>query len=155
MPFDEEDPSAEIVTKKHIGMKLSNKDSMLSSIPKKPSKDDFEKKAVEVNETLNSYVSRAAELTPQFGKVLRDKTLSTNKSPMAIDAEKELLNKLVQLSIDMNTDRFEMEAAGASALINMLLHSLLIQRDKINSLDYSVSLLEKQLATLPLTTKEK
>jgi len=147
-PFDEEDPKAEIITKKNVGVKLSNKDSMMASMPKKTSKEEFVQQASAANETLNSYVLRAAALTPKFGKILRDRVLVENKNSLSIDAERELLANLVQLSIDMNSDPNEIEAAGASAMINMLLHSLLIQRDKINQLDYNIGLLEKKIQEL-------
>lgn len=148
MPFDDDDDDGEIVSKKNVGLKLSNKKSMLDTIPKKPSKEEFSKKAAEVNDTLNTYNTRAADLALKFKKVLEDKTLAQNKTIFSTDSERELLSNLVQLAIDMNTDEHELEGMGAVGLITLLLRSVLIQRDKINMLEYNQNLLEKRIKDL-------
>lgn len=158
MAFDDHDGGGEIINKKKVGLKLSNAESMVASIPKKPSKEEFIKKASEVNETLNSYTGRAADLASKFKRVLEDKNLPQNKNMFVADSERELLANLVQLAIDMNTDEHEQEGMGAVGLITLLLRSVLIQRDKINLLDHSVAVLEKKIKDLiseSLTPKDK
>jgi hypothetical protein len=158
MPFDDEDPNGEIISKKNVGVKLNNSKSMVNSLPKKPSKDEFVKKATEVNETLNTYTLRAADLASKFKKVLEDKNLVQNKSLFALEAERDLLSNLVQLAVDMNNDQHEQEGMGAVGLITLLLRTALIQRDKINQLEYNYSLLEKRIRDINqvvLTPKDK
>lgn len=137
--------TGEIVSKKKVELKISNKGSMTEALPKKPSKEAFEQKATEVNDTLNSYGMRASDLSFRFKRALDDKTLAQNKNPFQQAAESELLSGLVQLSIDMNTDEYENEGAGSVGLSALLLKTALIQRDKINELEYKLSLLDKQL----------
>jgi hypothetical protein len=146
--------TGEIVSKKKVELKISNKGSMTEALPKKPSVEGFEQKAAEVNDTLNSYGIRASDLALRFKRVLDDKTLPQNKNPFQQAAESELLNGLVQLSIDMNLDQNEIESMGSVGLSALLLKTALLQRDRINDLEYRLSLLDKQireLKSVPLT----
>jgi hypothetical protein len=150
--------TGEIVSKKKVELKISNKGSMTEALPKKPSVEAFEQKAAEVNDTLNSYGIRASDLALRFKRVLDDKTLAQNKNPFQQAAESELLNSLVQLSIDMNVDTNEVESMGSVGLSALLLKTALIQRDRINDLEYRLSLLDKQVKELrlaPLTPPSK
>lgn len=150
MPFDENDDKEETeLSQKKIGVKLNNKNSILGAIPKKPSKEEFESKAAMVNDQLNAYGDRAADLTLKFKKVLEDRTLSTNKTSFSSDAERELISNLAQLGIDMNNDEHEeKDGMGGIGLIILLLRTVLIQRDKINTLDYALNQVEKKLKEL-------
>src|ERR1700683_5644274 len=98
--------TGEIISKKKVGLKISNKGSMTEALPKKPSIEAFEQKATEVNDTLNSYGIRASDLALRFKRALDDKMLAQNKNVFQQAAESELLNSLVQLSIDINTDEY-------------------------------------------------
>lgn len=132
------------------GLKITNEKSLLSSVPKQPTKEDFERKAAEVNQQLNAYSERAVDLALQFKKALEDKTLLQNKTPFALDAERELLSKLTQLGQDMNTDEYEKEGQGSLGLVILLFRSVLIQRDKINALEYALSKLEQEVKRLSI-----
>lgn len=147
MPFDEEDEEKKVSSPK-VGLKLNNKNSILGEVAKKPSKEEFVKKAAEVNEQLNVYQQRAADLAIKFKKVLEDKTLPVNKNIFSMDAERDLLSDLVKLGIDMNLDENEVEGMGSMGLIMLLFRSLLIQRDKINNLEYTLLGLENKIKAL-------
>jgi hypothetical protein len=150
--------TGEIISKKKVGLKISNKGSMTEALPKKPSIEAFEQKATEVNDTLNSYGIRASDLALRFKRALDDKMLAQNKNVFQQAAESELLNSLVQLSIDINTDEYEIESNGSVGLSALLLKTAFIQRDKINEMEYKLSLLDKQIKELksaPLTTPSK
>lgn len=135
--FEDDDKQSEIVSKKQVGVKLSNQGSILSSLPQKPSIETLKEKATEVNNTLNSYNVRAADLSSKFRKVLEDKTLFENKSPFSIDAEKELRDNLIKLARDINADEYaEEDGQGSVGVLALLLFSILTQRDRINLLEY-------------------
>lgn len=142
MPFDD----AEIKPK--VSVKQQGAKSMFDNAPKKISKQESEKRASEVNDQLNSYTVRAAEVVPQFIKLLDDKTLPANKNVFANDLEKEVITKMVELARDMNVDEYEESESGSVNLIAFLLRCLLIQRDKINGLDYTITQLKSDLKTL-------
>lgn len=120
----------------------------------KPSASDFEKAADEKNNKVNSYKDRAAELASSFKKILDDKTLLQNKNVFSLDLEKEIISNLAKLAIDMNTDENEIEGIGSVSIITLLLRASIIQRDKINSLEYKASLLENRVKELESAAKK-
>lgn len=156
MPFDDEEEK-DIQPNRKIGVKLNNANSTVKEIPKKPSKEEFAARASVANEQLNAYAERGSDLALKFKRALDDKTLVQNKTLFSESAERELLSSLVQLGIDMNLDELELEGMGSMGLIMLLFRTVLIQRDKINSLDYNVNLLEKkikELSATPVDTKK-
>lgn len=146
MPFEDDDENKKFAANK--GSKLDNSKSMFANKPKKPTQKEFEQSINESQKRNLDYKERATELVSSFRKTLDDKVLPQNKSVFSLDAEKELLQKLVNLGVDMNTDPHEDEGMGSMGLIGLLFRSLLIQRDKINNLDYTVNKLEKQVAIM-------
>lgn len=147
MPFDDEDqkPSP---SKPRVGLKLNNANSMFAKDEKKPSKVESEKSAREAVNRSQQYKERAAELVNQFVKILNDKTLENNKNIFSKDLEGEVINKFIQLAIDINLDEDEDDGMGSVGLINLLLKCLLMQRDKINNLDFVINQLKNKVDIL-------
>ena len=144
MPFDEEEQTIE--NKKNIGLKaVSSQKSIFDKIPKKPTPEDFQKKVSSDQERSLSYKQRASELALQFKKIIEDKTLSQNKSVFSLEIEKETLTKMVELAIEINNDANEQEGMGSLSWITFLMKTALSQRDRINYLEYNLSLIEKKL----------
>ncbi len=155
MPFDEEDDDSLQQVKKNVGLKnVSTQKSIFDNVPKKPSAEEFSKKVDKIQDASNSYKIRGMELSSEFLRVLNDKTLKQNKSIFAKDLEKEVINKLLQLSIEINNDASEQEGMGSLAVITLLLKVVLLQRDKINELDYTVSDLNKKIDAIIDTLKK-
>lgn len=149
MAFDDDDDDDDKNQPRNFkGLKTDNSKSVINSIPKKVSQEEFLNKAKSVNEKLNKYGERATDLALKFKKILEDKTISQNKGILAQEAEREVLNSLVDLGIDMNVDEHEEDGMGSIGLIVLLFRSLMIQRDKINQLDYNLFMLNKQFKTL-------
>lgn len=144
MPFDEEEDNLEPVKK--IGLKqVSSRRSIFDNTPKKPSQEDFEKQVQDNQEKMMGYKQRAADLTVQFKKIIEDKTLSKNKNIFSKELEKEILTKMVNLAVEINNDPNEQEGMGSLSWITLLFKISLRQRDKINDLEYELSLLQKKL----------
>lgn len=143
MPYDEE---KEVIQPppRSSGLKSNlDKSSMFNSIPKKPSLEDFEKNVNNTIEKNNTYKKIAADLTVQFKKIMEDKTLPQNKNILSQEYEKEILTKMVQLAIDINNDSNESEGMGSLGWIVLLFKTCMAQKDKINLLEYRMSLIEK------------
>lgn len=140
MPFDDDDSVSESKIKIK---KVSSQKSIFDGIPKKSSYEEFSKKVDSVQEKNNSHKIKAAELSSQFYKVLNDKTLRENKTIFSKSIEKDLLLELINLSIEINNDQFEKEGMGSLTLITLLFNSLLLQRDKINNLEFELSKLKE------------
>jgi|688.fasta_scaffold881774_2 hypothetical protein len=155
MPFEEDD--SPIQAPKQGLKNVSSKKSIFESLPKKPSPEEFEKRVKDAQESNSGYKKRAAELALNFKKILEDKTLPQNKNIFANEFERELLVKMIQLAIEINNDPNEQEGMGSLGWITLLFKTILSQRDRINNLEYNISVLEKKLEPATLSksiTKE-
>jgi len=144
MPFNEEEDLTLKVPK--IGLKnVSSQKSIFDAKPKKPSQEDFDHKVQKIQETNSGYKAKAAELALQFRKLLEDKTLLQNKNVFARELEKEILTNMAELAIEINNDPHEQEGMGSLGWVILLLKTVLSQRDRINNLEYTISLLDKKI----------
>jgi hypothetical protein len=141
MPFDDDD---KLPQTPKIGIKYQGK-SIFDDLPKKPSLDEFTKEAQEVNKKLEGYGKRASELVAQFKKLMDDKTLPQNKNQFASEIEKEVISNMINLAIEINSDENEIEGMGSVGWIALILKYLLVQKDKINQLEYSNLTLENKI----------
>ena len=144
MPFNEEEDLTPKVPK--IGLKnVSSQKSIFDAKPKKPSQEDFDNKVQKIQETNSGYKAKAADLALQFRKLLEDKTLLQNKNVFARELEKEILTNMAELAIEINNDPHEQEGMGSLGWVILLLKTVLSQRDRINNLEYTISLLDKKI----------
>lgn len=143
MPF--EDDEIEESKLKNNGLKqVSSKKSIFdASKQEKPSFENFEKKVDQIHKKMNDYKSRASELAISYKKLIMDKTLPQNKNIFIEDSEKEILSKMVNLAVEINNDEDEQEGMGTLGWITLLLKYFLYHRDRLNSLEYAVSQLQK------------
>ena len=139
-PFDEEEeqPDPKLIAPKNV----STQKSIFDSLPKKPTKEDFERKIKDIEDKGFSHKTNATELALQFKKAMEDKTLYINKSVFARELEKEILSKMINLAIDINEDENEKEGMGTLSWVTLLLKTCFAQRDKINEIEYRISQLE-------------
>lgn len=117
----------------------------------KPNKEAFEQRASQANDRLNSYIERSAELIPLFLKMLNDKTLPENRSILTNDLEKEIIGNMMQLGLDMDADIAEKDGAGSIGLCVLLMKCLLLQRDKMNTIEYNLLQVKNELQTLKIS----
>jgi hypothetical protein len=147
--FDE-DPREE--RKQKVTLKnVSSQKSIIDAIPKKASPQQFQQQVHESQEKISSYKRRASELALQFNKTVMDKTLIENKNIFAQEMERELLQGMIQLAIEINNDSQEQEGMGSLSWITLLFKTCLSQRDRINQTEYKVFQLEKKLDSGMLT----
>lgn len=155
MPFDEDD-SEQPEQPKKVGLKnVSSQKSIFESMPKKPTPEEFDQKVKRVQERASHYKAKAADLAMQFNRAMSDKTLPQNKNMFQQELEKDLLQQMVQLAIDINNDPNEKEGMGSLSWITLLLKTCFSQRDKINRLEYAVSQLEKKSTTVDTSKKSE
>jgi hypothetical protein len=145
MPFDEEESPAPVSNKKSLKI---NNDKSIFVKKNDVSQEDFEKNISNMQGKSAEYALRAAELSSSFRKILDDKSLVKNKNVFQLDVERQILESLIQLSIEMNEDEDEKEAMGATGLVALLLKTSLIQRDRINNLDFNSVQLESKILIL-------
>ena len=149
MPFDDDDDDDDDdinVSNKKIGIKnVSTQKSIFEAIPKKPTQEDFDRQVQSAQQKILGYKQKTAELAIQFKKSLEDKTLSENKNIFAIELEREVLSKMIELAIEINNDPNEQEGMGSLSWITFLFKNLLSQRDRINKLEHTLFQLEKKV----------
>lgn len=119
--------------------KVSSKQSIFDSMPKKPKEQDFQEKVAEIEKTKENYNSQSKELISNLNKIISDRTLKENKSPISTEIEKEVLSKLLKLSSQINNDDAEEEGMGSLLIIAAMLKIMLSQRDRLNELEYKIS----------------
>lgn len=123
------------------GLKIGNNKSSVNK--RTQSKEEFEQRAQEAVGNIQDRNKYAMELAQKFLGLVKDKTLFKNKSPLALDVERELTNKLITFAIEVNNDEAELNNdMGSVALLTLLLKITLLQRDQINELSYKLSQLE-------------
>lgn len=136
---------------KKSSLKISNENSMFANQPKRPTKQDLDKSAKEIQEKDIGFKEKAAELAVNFRKMLDDKTLVDNKNQFSLEIERESISNLAQLAIDMNNDEYEQQdGMGSVGLSVLLFRCILIQRDKINKLDYAINEMNNAVNKLKL-----
>lgn len=117
---------------------------MFDGKPRPPSQQEFQKKVEEVQDRQSGYKKRAADLFIQFNKTVSDKRLARNRNVFDMETEKELLQNMVRLAIEINNDPSEKEGMGSLTWITCLFKTCLTQRDTINDLAYEVDVLKKK-----------
>lgn len=141
-PFDDEGRSSQ---QSKVELKKPQTKSMFDNKPKLPSAEEAKKQASVVNDQINSYNARALEATTAFMKLIDDHTIPSNKSVFAADVEREVIGKLQQLALDIEADDLQPNGMGPVGVVSFLLKVVLVQREKINQLDYNINLLDKKL----------
>lgn len=118
---------------------------------RKPTPQEFEHRVQQSQEKLSGYKKRAAELFVQFQKTVSDKTLPQNRNIFNAEAEKEMLQNMLQLAGEINNDPNEQEGMGSLTWITLLLKTCLAQRDRMNELEYALSMLQKKYESNAMT----
>lgn len=148
MAFDDDDKM-----NKRFKSKISNKSSMFHKDKEKNQNfDELANKTFTQNE---KYKDDFAELSQQYKSFILDTILKQNKGPIANNIEVDVIQKLVSLSLEMNSDDGQPEGIGSTALCTLLMKCMLLQRDHINDILYKVSLLEKDTISLKEQLKNK
>jgi hypothetical protein len=147
MPFDEEEVKPSLQSQR-IGLKKVTGPSIFDSMPKKPGPEDLKQQVEQFQEKVSSFKVKASKLASDFYKTMGDKTLPQNKNTFQKEIEFELLRDMVKLAQEVNADDKEREGEGSLAWITVLLRTCFGQRDRINLLEYQLSIFEKKLSEL-------
>lgn len=130
------------------GVKLKSDRSTIPHPLKETPSEAFDKR---VNDSVNNnerIKTEAWELSSKFVKILQDTTLPENRGPIQKDHEKNIINKLISIAIDLNTDETQKEGIGSVGLATLLFNCVLKQRDIINQLRYDCSIISDRLLRL-------
>lgn len=144
MPFDDRDNEEAIPTPvRKIGVRKEN--PVVPGANNAQIKAKFENQADAKHSAIEYYKQEIWDLSIKYKSFIESKVLPENRGPIAINVEKEVLDKLVQLAIDMNEDELHQQGVGSTALCMLLMKCMLIQRDIVNTLYFKVEQLEKKV----------
>jgi hypothetical protein len=115
---------------------------------KAKTKEEFEQRASKTSERMQGNLAEAFELGKEYRDLLADKTISENKTFLTESREKEIVGKLINYAVKVNTDVDEYESMGSVALLTLLLKCVIKMRDRYNDIEYKYHMLEKNHARL-------
>jgi len=133
------------------GAVKSQGQSMFDNKRRKPTQQEFQQQVHQAQEVQSGYKKRAAELFVQFQRAIMDKTLPQNRNVFNVESEKELLQNMIQLAVEINNDPNERESEGCLTWIVLLLKTCFAQRDKLNELEFSMASLQKKFEPVALS----
>lgn len=106
----------------------------------------FDERADKTIKHYNDQGSRAIEIISRFLKMIEDKTLAQNRGGIANDVEREIRQDLIQLALDMNNDEAEEDnGKGSVVALSAITKVVMLYRDRLNQLEYELSLLKGDL----------
>ena len=140
MNFDDENEE-NFAPKK--GLKIGQSKSFQPS--KKQSEENFSKSVDYVESKKKENQSDLNSLSNSLIEIMKDKTLKNNKNPLAKANEKQVINDIISFAASLDSDENEPINSGTSAITTLILALSLLQRDRINSLEYKISILEEKL----------
>lgn len=139
----------------NTGLKLTGDKSRYAqkSTPN-PTTEDFENAVAGMKNDEIEIKNRIADASTKYRSLLRDRTVSENKSPLKQSLEKEVIKELSDLGLVLNNDQQRPEGIGSIGLCNLLMQMNLQQRDQINDLSYEVVKLQRVIEKLVQQSSE-
>ena len=133
---------ADIRRRRGAGLKVNNENSAIAP-PQPSNKEAFEAKAEKVMERMDEFKMRTLELATKYKALFDSKVLSPNKTQLIKDAEREIITNLVKLALEIEADEVQPIGQGSTSLLSLVMNILLLQRDRMNELEFRIDRLEK------------
>jgi len=128
-------------------LRLDNKKSRFRPPPSNEPPDyNFEERANALAQKIQARNHKGIELASQFMELMKSKILDENRSKLANQSEGDLRKQLISWLVEINNDEDEeLDGMGSAGVITLLLKTFFVQRDRINSLEFRLASLEKEL----------
>jgi cell division protein ZapA (FtsZ GTPase activity inhibitor) len=111
--------------------------------------EQLDRAASEIHQKSQDRQQEIFELGSRFVEMMKDRTVPTQKGPVAQSVEREVLQQLINFAIEVNTDLNEpKEGMGSVSLLTLMLKVSLLMRDKHNVLEHKIHQLEQRLLQL-------
>lgn len=140
--FDDE---KEVISKKTT--KLDNKNSSVKNAAA-TTLPNIRENVSKILENEDEQKKIAFELSRQYAAMIKDKTLDENKDPIYRENEKNVLVEYINFARLLNSDPNKEDCYGTLAYTQAISRCLLLQRDRINELEYRVVKAEKEMVRL-------
>lgn len=147
LPFQEE---SDIAVKRSLKGSLSSRSMFQKNLEDESiSAEKFSKAADMVYDNLNDRAALIRDLSKSFMTAIRDKTPPENKGGIAIEFERDVRSRLNSAIYEMNNDVIsEEDGVGSQAGIALLSKALFEIRDRINSIEYEINKLSKEISKI-------
>jgi len=133
------------------GVKLSNDSSKVAkrARDKREEEKTFEQRAEQLINEQNSQLDAGLQIAKEFLDAVRSKVLPSNRGTLGDGHEKMLRDRFVALVTALNNDPNErFDGTGSSFALKVIMRVALLQRDRINELEYRLQELEKKVSRL-------
>lgn len=137
--YDDNLPSAK-------NQKITNENSIFKNFQ---GSKDISAEVNKIEQEKQKYKVEISKSIIKLKKVLEDKTLSENKSPLSHQIDSDVIRELASLADKINDDENEKQGMGTFLICTTLLKFMLIYRDRFNQLDYRLSKLESKVDDFP------
>lgn len=141
-PFADSDESPKV---NRLKLKNADKPKNISRVERIHNLDEKAKSYVKRQE---KFAFLTQELTLAFTEIMNDTVLLSEIGPKQKEIEGLVLNKLLNLANEMNSDDDLPESFGSVGLIALLLKTLLSLRDRLNVVTFEQIVFEKRLKKL-------
>jgi hypothetical protein len=137
---------ADIRRRRSAGLKINNENSSVASPPAQSAQQVLEAKAEKAMEKIDEFKMRTLELATKYKTLFDSKVLAPNKTQLIKDAEREVITNLVKLALEMEADDLQPIGQGSTSLLSLTMNIMLLQRDRMNELEFRIDRAEKELA---------
>ncbi len=119
-----------------------------STVKKTSPPIDIEANAQKILSNQEEQRNLTIKLTSQLLALFKDQTLLENKDIRAKEAEERILKDYVAFARLINNDESQEEGLGSIGFSIAIVKCALIQRDRINELEYNIKNLQREVKTL-------
>lgn len=150
------DDESESLPKSNSKLNISGAKSKYAKDPNevKHTTEDFDNAVAEIKNDEIEIKNRIADASIKYKAILRDRTVTENRSPLKQNLEQEIIRELSDLGMHLNNDQKRPEGIGSIGLCNLLMQTNLQQRDQINDLSYEVMKLKRIIEKLVQKSSE-
>jgi hypothetical protein len=139
---DDDSEDQVYVPKKTV--KLDNSASTVR--PNLPPPDNFRENIQKILTEEEEQKRVGFELTQKFFGLVKDKILDETKDTRYREYEKSTIRDLIDFARLINSDQNQEENIGTMSFVLALARAILMQRDRINQIDYDNQQLKKEIA---------
>jgi len=135
----------EVIIKNSKGVKLNNDNSTVKVNAPPINMRETIARIVDNDEELKKW---AFTLTSRLLGTIKDKTLDENKDAAIRDKERQVFSEFAEFARVINSDPNKEDCYGTLSYVNALSRCILMQRDRINELEYETVKLQKVVKVL-------
>lgn len=146
--FDSGMTDEEIEASRNAGLKIS---PSRTRIVKKQERQNFQQQVMGTHKRLEGHLKEAYDLGVEFTRLMADTRLPDNIGPMDKSFENEIVRKLINYAMTVNSDPQENDGMGSISLVTLLIKTMFKMRNRANEMAYDRHLLERRVQHLEKT----